>query len=56
MDREAVQARPIDRCRKEGCRRMSNDPVETFKLEASDLLEQLEQGLMDLEQDPQNPE
>jgi two-component system chemotaxis sensor kinase CheA len=35
---------------------MSNDPVETFKLEASDLLEQLEQGLMDLEQDPQNPD
>ena len=31
---------------------MSNDPVETFRLEANDLLEQLEQGLLDLGQAP----
>ena len=35
---------------------MSNDPVETFRLEAGDLLEQLEQGLLDLGQDPENIE
>lgn len=35
---------------------MSNDPVETFRLEANDLLEQLEQGLLDLDQNPQSIE
>ena len=32
---------------------MSNDPVETFRVEANDLLEQLEQGLLDLGQSPE---
>ena len=31
---------------------MSNDPTDTFRQEASELLEQLEQGLLDLGQDP----
>lgn len=31
---------------------MSSDPTETFRQEARELLEQLEQGLLDLEQNP----
>jgi len=31
---------------------MSSDPADTFRQEARELLEQLEQGLLDLEQDP----
>ncbi|OEO29859.1 chemotaxis protein CheA [Devosia insulae DS-56] len=31
---------------------MSSDPTDTFRQEARELLEQLEQGLLDLEQDP----
>ncbi|HMA49567.1 MAG TPA: chemotaxis protein CheA [Magnetospirillaceae bacterium] len=30
------------------------DPVETFRIEANDLFEQLEQALLDIEDDPQN--
>ena len=33
---------------------MSSDPAETFRQEARELLEQLEQGLLDLEQNPAN--
>jgi two-component system chemotaxis sensor kinase CheA len=33
---------------------MSSDPADTFRQEARELLEQLEQGLLDLEQNPQN--
>jgi len=35
---------------------MSSDPTDTFRQEARELLEQLEQGLLDLEQNPQNAE
>ena len=35
---------------------MSSDPTDTFCQEARELLEQLEQGLLDLEQNPQNAE
>src|SRR5690606_9154826 len=39
----------------EGCRGMSfPDPAETFRQEARELLEQLELGLLDLEQNPAN--
>ena len=35
---------------------MSSDPTDTFRQEARELLEQLEQGLLDLEQNPANAE
>jgi hypothetical protein len=35
---------------------MSSDPADTFRQEARELLEQLEQGLLDLEQNPANAE
>jgi two-component system chemotaxis sensor kinase CheA len=35
---------------------LSQDPVETFRIEANDLFEQLEQALLDIEGDPQNKE
>jgi two-component system chemotaxis sensor kinase CheA len=35
---------------------MSSDPAETFRQEARELLEQLEQGLLDLEQNPADAE
>lgn len=35
---------------------MSTDPADTFRQEASELLEQLEQGLLDLERDPADSE
>ena len=55
LDRQAVQAGPAAGRHQEGHRRMSfPDPTETFRQEARELLEQLEQGLLDLEQNPAN--
>src|SRR6185437_15182978 len=53
LDHQAVPARPASRGRQKGLELMSTpDFAETFRQEAQDLLEQLEQALLDLEQAP----
>src|SRR5262249_27912527 len=55
LDHQAVPAGSAGRRGQEGARRMSAlDPAETFRQEAQELLEQLEQALLDLEHAPDN--
>src|SRR5690606_1641005 len=55
LDRKALQAGPASCGDKKGHRGMNiSDPSETFRQEARELLDQLEAGLLDLNQDPDN--